>query len=118
MAVGALHTPSYMVRVGTRRRVTGKQSPTSDARAMADGPTFDWCGKVMKDEGLVFSILQCLCLAEARQLWRLHRLAFKVLDGKVIPLLALFEREWSIVSHYLDSAAGPGFDGQPRFEYS
>lgn len=61
--------------------------------------------KILKDEGLVYTILMCLSLSEVRQLWRLRRTFFKVLKDKVVPLLALAERDWSIVRVFLDSEA-------------
>lgn len=56
----------------------------------------------MKDEGIVFSILGWFSLAEAKPLWRVQRLFHAVLDRKVVPLLALEQRDWGIVGHYLD----------------
>lgn len=61
--------------------------------------------KILKDEGLVYTILMCLSLSEVRKLWRLRRTFFKVLKDKVVPLLALAERDWSIVRVFLDSGA-------------
>lgn len=73
--------------------------------------------KVTKDEGLTFSILRCLSLQEARRLWSVQRLWYQVLDGKVIPILALQERDWRVVRLYLDSAEATA-DSHPRFEYN
>lgn len=61
--------------------------------------------KILKDEGLVYTILMCLSLSEVRKLWHLRRTFFKVLKDKVVPLLALAERDWSIVRVFLDSGA-------------
>ncbi|CAK9041070.1 Damage response protein 1, partial [Durusdinium trenchii] len=47
----------------------------------------------------------CLSLREARHLWRLRRTFFKVLKDKVVPLLALAERDWSVVRVFMDSGA-------------
>jgi len=71
----------------------------------------------LKDEGLIFSILKCLSLQEARRLWNVQRRFFKVLDSKVIPLLALYEREWNVVSHFMQCPIGCT-EGHPRFEYN
>merc|ERR1719265_3004160 len=71
----------------------------------------------LKDEGLIFSILKCLSLQEVRCLWNVQRRFFKVLDSKVIPLLALYERDWTIVSHFMQCSTG-GSEGHPRFEYN
>ncbi|CAE7824492.1 unnamed protein product [Symbiodinium sp. CCMP2592] len=59
--------------------------------------------RVLKDEGLVYTLLMCLSLAEVRKLWKLRKMFVRVLNDKVIPLLALLEREWSIVRDFLDS---------------
>ncbi|CAE7949402.1 unnamed protein product, partial [Symbiodinium sp. KB8] len=59
--------------------------------------------RVLKDEGLVYTLLMCLSLAEARKLWKLRKMFVRVLNDKVVPLLALLEREWSIVREFLDS---------------
>jgi hypothetical protein len=77
-------------------------------------------GMVMKDEGLIFSLLKCLRLEEARKLCDVSRTFFKVLDGKVIPLVAVRERDWSTVSHYMDVSSDGWLDGlaHPRFEYN
>ncbi|CAE7780996.1 unnamed protein product [Symbiodinium sp. CCMP2456] len=59
--------------------------------------------RVLKDEGLVYTLLMCLSLAEVRKLWKLRKMFVRVLNDKVVPLLALLEREWSIVRDFLDS---------------
>eukprot|EP00445_Apocalathium_hangoei_P041908 CAMPEP_0203977148 /NCGR_PEP_ID=MMETSP0359-20131031/101470_1 /ASSEMBLY_ACC=CAM_ASM_000338 /TAXON_ID=268821 /ORGANISM="Scrippsiella Hangoei, Strain SHTV-5" /LENGTH=1084 /DNA_ID=CAMNT_0050915357 /DNA_START=57 /DNA_END=3308 /DNA_ORIENTATION=- len=80
--------------------------------------------RVLKDEGLAFSILRCLSLAEARRLWDVHRLFLRVLDGRVVPVLALYERDWATVRRYMERAAHSGLEGileregHPRFEYN
>lgn len=70
--------------------------------------------KVMKDEGLVFSILTWLSLHEALRIWNVHRLFHCVLDGKVVPLLALQSRTWGIVEQYMDLSG----HGLLRYEYN
>jgi len=70
--------------------------------------------KVLKEEGLIYSVLKSLSLSECRKLWKVHKAFHRVLDAKVIPLLALYEHDWSIVSHYMDSEEGL----RPRFEYN
>ncbi|CAK9101779.1 unnamed protein product [Durusdinium trenchii] len=80
----------------SRRRLEG---------SMRAGPLETPGPKVLKDEGLVYTILMCLSLREARHLWRLRRTFFKVLKDKVVPLLALAERDWSVVRVFMDSGA-------------
>ncbi|CAE7238542.1 unnamed protein product [Symbiodinium pilosum] len=65
----------------------------------------------MKDEGLVYTLLMCLSLAEVRKLWNLRKMFVRVLNDKVVPLLALHEREWSTVRYFLDS-------GRSGFQYN
>lgn len=71
----------------------------------------------LKDEGLIFSILKCLSLREARGLWNVQWRFFQVLDSKVIPLLALHERDWTVVSYFMQCPAGCS-EGHHRFEYN
>lgn len=74
--------------------------------------------RATKDEGLIFCILKCLGLAEVERLCSVQRLFCKVLDGKVVPLLALYERNWSVVGRYLNSPAQcDGSLDSSRFEY-
>merc|ERR1719454_1729548 len=74
---------------------------------------------VLKDEGLIFSFLKCLPLEEAKKVWSVNRLFYKVLDGKVIPLLALYEHDWSTVSYYMDLSLDAWPEGHaPCFEYN
>eukprot|EP00913_Durusdinium_trenchii_P022648 g21271.t1 len=80
----------------SRRRLEG---------SMRAGPLETPGPKVLKDEGLVYTILMCLSLREARHLWRLRRTFFKVLKDKAVPLLALAERDWSVVRVFMDSGA-------------
>jgi len=73
---------------------------------MTAGSVVEMAGvKVLKDEGLVYTILMCLSLSEVRSLWALRRTFFKVLRDKVVPLLALSERNWRTVRLFLETDA-------------
>lgn len=55
---------------------------------------------------------------EAGLLWRVQRLFLQVLQGKVVPLLALYERNWQVVGMYMRIPGEPHSKGYPRFEYN
>lgn len=73
--------------------------------------------KVTKDEGLLSSILKCLTLRNARQLWNVNHFFFKVLKSSVVPVLALVERDWRVVSQYMDLPEEGCGETSPRFGY-
>ncbi|CAJ1413050.1 unnamed protein product [Effrenium voratum] len=87
-----------LLREGTAEMKRRADGSMASGQLDAPGP------KVLKDEGLVYTILMCLSLAEARSMWHLRQVFFKVLKDKVVPLLALTERDWSIVRSFMDGA--------------